>query len=268
MKDITYIETHIADHCNLNCASCTHFSPLVSKPILKDLDEFKTEVLQIAKLFPNLKDFRILGREPLLNPNFAEFCKFAANTLVNTKIHLVTNGILVNKYHDILEDLINNYKVKIDISDYHLGDKVFNSLQDYITAKTKDTVHVSSRAKMYNPCLDFKNKLNAKIMYDRCLSNVNCTFLKDGRLYVCPLLANINYYLDYFNIKTELDYNKYSINIFEHTASEIMQFLEHNYSGCSYCNTPWICSTTHDFKQSEHKRSEWELPSALDKEDK
>ena len=47
---INYIETHLVDHCNLNCKGCSHFSPLVGKPFYKDYNEFKKEIEQLSKI--------------------------------------------------------------------------------------------------------------------------------------------------------------------------------------------------------------------------
>ena len=30
---LPYLEYHVADHCNLNCKYCTHYSPLVPQPV-------------------------------------------------------------------------------------------------------------------------------------------------------------------------------------------------------------------------------------------
>lgn len=56
-------EMHIADHCNLNCKGCTHFSPIFEK----ELPDFKTRMKDVAWLkskFSNVLYFSILGGEP------------------------------------------------------------------------------------------------------------------------------------------------------------------------------------------------------------
>ena len=45
---IESLEYHITDHCNLNCAGCSHFSPL-AKPWFVDPDTFEEEWKEVAK---------------------------------------------------------------------------------------------------------------------------------------------------------------------------------------------------------------------------
>ena len=63
-----YIETHIVDHCNLNCRGCSHFSPL-AKPYFKSLDEYKREFERLAEITNHyIQQIRIMGGEPFLHP--------------------------------------------------------------------------------------------------------------------------------------------------------------------------------------------------------
>lgn len=254
---IFYIETHIIDHCNLNCASCTHFSPLVKQPVFKDLEEFKREVNQLKLVCPELKDFRIIGGEPLLHPQFVDFCSYAAEVLSNTKIHLVTNGILLPQVLDQVKTLINKYNIELNVSNYGLN---FKSINDLVAlGLPRQNITLDKRLEMYNPCLDFSHKLPAELMYKRCVNNTHCTFLKDGFLYVCPILGNLDYYLNYFNLGVSFNKDTYAINIFSASQTEIELFLDHNYSGCEHCNSPYIPLNFHKFYQSKNTRDEWEI---------
>ncbi|MDR1523474.1 MAG: 4Fe-4S cluster-binding domain-containing protein [Endomicrobium sp.] len=66
-------EVHITDHCNLNCKSCSHFSPL-SKEYYLDLAQFKNDCQRLALLSNGkVEDVNFLGGEPLLHSNLCEF---------------------------------------------------------------------------------------------------------------------------------------------------------------------------------------------------
>ena len=46
---INYIETHILEHCNLNCRGCSHFSGLAHKEF-KNIDDYINEMSALSRL--------------------------------------------------------------------------------------------------------------------------------------------------------------------------------------------------------------------------
>ena len=75
---IPYFETHITEACNLNCRGCSHFSVL-AKPKHKDLAEFEREYKRLAEI-EEIHTMRLMGGEPLLNPNFMEYLRILGDT--------------------------------------------------------------------------------------------------------------------------------------------------------------------------------------------
>lgn len=49
-----YLESHLTDHCNLNCAGCSHFSPLSSQNYVS-IEQYKKDIQRLAKLFANIR---------------------------------------------------------------------------------------------------------------------------------------------------------------------------------------------------------------------
>ncbi len=47
------LETHLVDHCNLNCKGCSHFSPL-SSPNFADYNQFTKDLTRLSELFKAL----------------------------------------------------------------------------------------------------------------------------------------------------------------------------------------------------------------------
>ena len=67
---MNYIEHHIVDHCNLNCAGCSHFSPL-ARPWIEDFETFKLDFKQLYNITKgDIHTIRLMGGEPLLHPLF------------------------------------------------------------------------------------------------------------------------------------------------------------------------------------------------------
>lgn len=46
---LPYLEFHVADHCNLNCKGCVHFSPLVPREKFADYETVRQDLLQLKK---------------------------------------------------------------------------------------------------------------------------------------------------------------------------------------------------------------------------
>ena len=90
------IEVHLTHHCNLNCASCTHYAPLYTDEYFKPLDEYMKEIAQLAALYQrSLYQIRLLGGEPLLHPDIMSFCAATRYAFPYTSVEIVTNGILL-----------------------------------------------------------------------------------------------------------------------------------------------------------------------------
>ena len=85
------IEIHIVNHCNLNCVSCNHFSPL-AKPWFITKDSLQNSLNLIQENIPNVKHLILLGGEPTLHPDLLELCKIARNIMPNTEISVMSNG--------------------------------------------------------------------------------------------------------------------------------------------------------------------------------
>ena len=64
----------------------------------------------------------------------------------------------------------------------------------------------------------------------------DCTFLKNGKIFHCPIVGNIEIFNKYFNqnlLVTDKDY----IDIHKvKNLKEILNFLSHSIPFCRYCN--------------------------------
>ena len=63
---IKHIEVHLAEHCNLNCKYCLHFSNIADKEFY-DLDKFRQDMKRMSEVFDKkVGHLQLLGGEPLL----------------------------------------------------------------------------------------------------------------------------------------------------------------------------------------------------------
>lgn len=91
---LSFLETHLVDHCNLNCRGCSHFSP-ASAPRYADPSRMERDFERLAQLFGRVDVLRLMGGEPLLHPDVEHFLIAARSRLADSEISLGTNGLLL-----------------------------------------------------------------------------------------------------------------------------------------------------------------------------
>ena len=100
-KYLPYLEYHIADHCNLNCKACEHYSGLVSEPHYPDLEKFSSDLCKLHEFIDDIGTIRILGGEPLSQYNL-----FLTAMIIQTvKEHLPQVSIWIWSGYNIEEIL-------------------------------------------------------------------------------------------------------------------------------------------------------------------
>ena len=92
------IEYSVAYHCNLKCSACSHMSPYVAKK-LPTLKSFVDDLGALTRVM-HAKDIRLLGGEPLQNPEIVEYLKEARRSGIADVNMVTTNGLLLHSMKD------------------------------------------------------------------------------------------------------------------------------------------------------------------------
>ena len=241
---IPYFETHITEACNLKCRGCSHFS-VFAKPKHKDLKEFEREFKRLAEI-EEIGIIRLMGGEPLLNPDFMEYVRIARHYFPYSKIALVTNGILGHKLKPYEKEL-KSLRISVTISEYHLekqNREVCNELHE--------------KGRLYNISLDPTGSQDADLMHFFCDIRINSWFyFMDGRFYPCCIAGTIKDFWQHFGLDWGMTPEDLSIDIFTHTAEEIEDFISKPCELCKYCDTLKRPNTYADFSISKGEMSEW-----------
>ncbi len=97
IKDF-YLEVNLADHCNLNCQCCDHFSPIASKTFL-DFEQYVKDIKRLAYLTDGkIGLMKLQGGEPLLNDRVIDYMKVTRECFPDSHICLFTDGVLLPKW--------------------------------------------------------------------------------------------------------------------------------------------------------------------------
>ncbi len=249
------LETHLVDHCNLNCKGCSHFSPL-SSPAFADYNQFSKDITRLSELFKNINRFRILGGEPLLHPEISKFISFARMKLPASNIRIVTNGVLLPKMTPLFWETIADSKVSIDITVYPKVPVRVDTIKT-IAKKYDINLAINYPTRFRKIPKNFNGDCNIKKSLDICRGNFYCPFLRDGRIYLCAHMTMFKLLENTFDITPPPNVKPIEgINIHENiTGKEIINYTLKPQSCCGFCN--WEKRIFFPWDISKRKEDEW-----------
>jgi len=165
----------------------------------------------------------------------------------------VSNGILLPKLSDADIDTLNNNNIALCVSNYGLKldmDQMNKFRMHYFHYKND----------MYNISLDLDGGQDKNIAFRNCdLVQGGWFFFKQGRLYQCCIMANIDYFCNHFNVNLPYDLDDISIDIYNHSLQEIENFLRTPHEACKYCDTITRHYSYQHFGVSKGDIKEWTM---------
>ena len=239
IRKMLRFEVHLCDHCNLNCKSCGHFSPIAEKRFV-ELDVLERDFKRLSELTDRkCETIDLMGGEPLLHPKVIEIFDIAKKYF-DSKIQLVTNGILLaNQPEEFWESCKKNALI-IAISIYPIQINI-----EKIRAQAhKFGVVLAPREKFkensWFKCKpDFTGSQDIEDAYLNCAYGGSCLYLEDGRLSHCALPAlskHFNRYFDKSDYKYAVPSEKDFIDIFKvNSLNEILEKFTRPIPYCRYC---------------------------------
>lgn len=254
-NELIYLETHITNHCNLNCRSCRHFSP-ISNESFRDLDSFIRDMKRMRELFSNIRIIRLMGGEPLLHPCVTDFLTTTREAFPKAEIHLVTNGILLAKMNEQFWTSCASSKIILDVTRYpiHIDLVKIRELSNTYGVMLSESPLAT---KFHHYHMNRKGDSNAKETFNACRRESYCPFLDSdrGRLHICAISASAGIYSDYFKDNQLITSDSDSISIHGDTTSkDIFRFLSSSIPFCRYCTTK---KTLFDWTRSSLVKEEW-----------
>lgn len=241
---IHQVSVSVTQKCTLNCKNCSIMTTYL--PEKKDymLESLKQDLDVFFALVDYVGKFGIVGGEPFLYPDLAEYLKYIAKyqDRIIYKAEIVTNGTIVPS-EEVLR-LCKQYNIEISISDYTVTlPRLENNINRLIEELEKYEIpYILNKADTW---VDFgynyvnKADVSEELMtrfFDLC--HTPCRLLRDGKLYYCgnstfAIDANLNS----FDEDNELDLDKLS----QEDKMAAIEFDEgYNYRGylnmCRHCN--------------------------------
>jgi hypothetical protein len=183
------LDIHVADHCNLRCKACAHFSSLVSKDINYEDSLIKKSLRHLHRIVPNIHIIALLGGEPLLHPEINTIIGNVRKFYPYAVICLTTNGILLAEMPPDFFHTIKDNNIILKISLYPPMQKNIDRLLKLL--KSKEIVFYLNRYDSFERRLMPKPIFEKERMFAKCGHNMA---LRGSRLGWCVMALFTDYY--------------------------------------------------------------------------
>lgn len=250
-RSLKYLEIHLVDHCNLNCKGCGHFSTL-SPPSFLSLKEFEDDLKQLKKHVKTIGQLRLMGGEPLLHPEWVHFFKIARKAYKNSRLSLVTNALLLPKVDKEYLKILKKLEVEIQITFYS---EIYQDIEKYIEILELSGIkfEIEGKTNFYKH-LNIDKTRSEQEALTNCRSENYCPALKNGKIYQCSGLANIEILKNHYKLKSFPMASGYDIYNKDANFQSIIDFIDTPDQLCSHC---FYCEVAFPWEVSKRNITEW-----------
>ena len=228
---LEYVETHLVDHCNMNCCGCSHFSPL-AEPWFARVEDFRRDMEALARLFRSIRTIRLMGGEPLLHPQVERFLVCARSLFPRSRVRLVTNGLLLDAMPETFWACCRKNRIGLSITIYPPMRARAGACAEMCR---EQGVHLTlTRSDQFCVWLNKRGDSPVNETFVQCRKTLYCPVLKDGRLYTCATAA----YSELFNRRfgpTLPQSCGLALNEEGLTGRKVLGWLDRPVELCGYC---------------------------------
>ena len=242
-KYLSYLEYHLADHCNLNCKACEHYSALVDGEVFTDYDKFEKDFTKFHDYIDDLGLVRILGGEPLLNKDIVSYIKLTRRLFPYSRIHIVTNGLKLLAMDDEFYQTMRDCDAEFYISFYPPMKETMPKVEEFL--KEKGISYFLSPLNTEfgkKQLLEPQNDDDTMYAFNQSFQKM-CNNFYDGQVAACFLPFTTKYFNAYFDKDLPEDG---AISVYEPglTTRDLRERLLLPFERCRYCSgetemIPW-----------------------------
>ena len=182
---LVHLETHVCDHCNLNCKACNNFSPFVKERQVTDVVQYDKDMQNLAVLFSNIGRLFLLGGEPLLESELCcKMIEISRKYFPNAELRVLTNATLILGMKPEFWECLRKNNVIIHISAYPPIRNILPNIIEKIRSENVAYIVIKVAEK-------FSRRLTHHLNEDADYNNehcgaAGCHYLRAGVLAKCP----------------------------------------------------------------------------------
>ncbi len=232
------VEFSAARHCNLRCADCSHLSPH-AEPWFLSPGTFATDLRRLAEVL-HAHTIKLLGGEPLLNPEIGELARIAQASGIADRVVVITNGLLLHKMDDSFWRQVDVVRVSL-----YPDARPTPAMLDAAAARARETGTVL----ILSPCADFRATIvtephppdfTTRVISATCATahQLHCHMVSDGRLYKCNVPVDLPEYVSRLGRN---DYDSAPDGVYLHDGGDLFAglkrylFSREPLDCCRYC---------------------------------
>lgn len=230
---LEYLEAQITDNCNLKCKGCSHCAGIMPDGSHIPVSRFRRDMHRLHELVPEIVKLRILGGEPMLNPELAEYLRVARGCYPASDIRVVSNGLLCLRADPGLYDMMKDLDISFDISLYPPTEKIREPLEALFERH-------GVRCEFTPPIRRFARRVNLDAdsepewIFWNCNSRA-CNFLRDGTLSLCPVPVILEWLAGKYGFEVDTASGKLDLYDPDLTGEYIVDFVNRPNPVCRYC---------------------------------
>ena len=250
----------VVEYCNLNCAGCSHFSPVAPKEFIC-LERLDKDLTAFHKLVgDNIDGLKILGGEPLLHPQIAEVIYICKKYFPLKHLMLYTNGLLLESMSVQFFKVCKECGVKIIVTKYPANSKLSVEWLSRLSDMGIDNCLSNDKEREFHKIpLDSTGSQNVNWnWYEKCFLGGQCNLIRNGKIYPCTTVGKVEHLNRCFGTNYEVSSKDYfDLHNPKLTYEDFKLFVTQPVPFCRYCDFS-KCITGIPWKQSKRELSEWE----------
>ena len=230
------IEYSVSYHCNLQCIQCSHLSPYMNEPF-PHIDGFKDDLFRLSEVL-HAKVIRLLGGEPLLNPDIDKFVAIAKQSGIADMVMVTTNGLLLHRMSDAFWQNVDEVLVSL-YPNVSLGESYLSLKQRAKAHNTRLWFQIINSFRTTILSTPYKKNCITTLIYRSCKDThyFHCHMIHEGMLYKCAVPPFLPSYLATINQQYNPQPDGISIHNNSDLAAELKCYLtdRNALEACRYC---------------------------------
>ncbi len=231
------LDVVITERCSLKCKDCANLMQYYREPVNTNIDVLFNSLDRFMQCVDWLCEFRVIGGEPFMNPEFHKVVTRLLTHKHNGNIIIYTNGTIIPRGKNL--ECLKNERISLDVANYGMLSKNHDKLIK--TLETNDIIFNSNYFDFWTNSgqISFSDKSENELsqMFKSCCVNDMMTLLH-GVLYRCPFSAHaINIRATQNSKDDVVDIADESLGIEDLKNKIINLYNNKKYlTACSYCN--------------------------------
>lgn len=230
-----HLEYEVTHHCNLNCRGCTHFAPLSPKRF-GNLEQFRRDLTRLRQFVDYFDHIELMGGEPLLNPELSRFVEAARAAYPDTRIEVLTNGMLLGSVDEGLKETMKRTGACFRVT-------LYPPFKQYVSTVMRETAlsgvpcEKGYDADFFFSVLRLDGDSDPAAAHANCFQS-HCTILEDGKLSRCALAHKIGLFQAHYQLDCpfpDCDLDLYAEDL---TPWKLQAYLMNPIGMCSFCGKP------------------------------